>query len=247
LTHFLEQGIFRMVYDVYLQVKRTGHTHAHVPALPGCNWLAGSPDAAWEQATAAIQDHLTWLRRYGQPAAPLDEPVLPQLAQQNKSIAREGHLIGFFECDRIPVTPGEIPDLLRLISCARQEVLKLTQALPGEVLSWRCAAKEWCIVEVLRHVAGAQRYYLTRIFDPASIPIQPASRSVWKRLERMQLLSFEKLLHLSEEQRTAVLVDSSGELWSARKVFRRYLEHEREHTHHIQKIAGQFQAVTYQT
>jgi predicted RNase H-like HicB family nuclease len=156
-----------MIYDVYLQVKRTGCTHAHVPALPGCNWLASSPDAAWEQATAAIQDHLDWLRRYGRQAAPLDEPVLPQLAQQNN--------------------------------------------------------------------------------NPQSIPIQPASRSVWKRLERMQVLSFEKLLQLSEKQRTAVVVDSSGERWSARKVFRRYLEHEREHTHHIQKIAGQYQAVNNQT
>jgi predicted RNase H-like HicB family nuclease len=103
-----------MIYDVYLQVKRTGCTHAHVPALPGCNWLASSPDAAWEQATAAIQDHLDWLRRYVRQAAPLDEPVLPQLAQQNN--------------------------------------------------------------------------------NPQSIPIQPASRSVWKRLERMQVLSFEKLM-----------------------------------------------------
>jgi predicted RNase H-like HicB family nuclease len=236
-----------MIYDVYLQVKRTGCTHAHVPALPGCNWLASSPDAAWEQATAAIQDHLDWLRRYGQPAAPLDEPILPQLAQQNKSIAREGHLIGFFECDLQPVTPDEIPDFLALMSCARQELIKLTHALPVEVLSWRWDAKEWCIVEILRHVAGAQRYYLTRIFEPQSIPIQPASRSVWERLERMQVLSFEKLLHLSEKQRTAVVVDSSGERWSARKVFRRYLEHEREHTHHIQKIAGQYQAVNNQT
>jgi predicted RNase H-like HicB family nuclease len=29
-----------MIYDVYLQIKRTGQTHAHVPDLPGCNWLA---------------------------------------------------------------------------------------------------------------------------------------------------------------------------------------------------------------
>jgi predicted RNase H-like HicB family nuclease len=117
-----------MIYDVYLQVKRTGCTHAHVPALPGCNWLASSPDAAWEQATAAIQDHLDWLRRYVRQAAPLDEPVLPQLAQQNN--------------------------------------------------------------------------------NPQSIPIQPASRSVWKRSERMQVLSFEKLLHYPK---------SSGlRLWSTR-------------------------------
>jgi predicted RNase H-like HicB family nuclease len=36
-----------MIYDVYLQVKRTGRTHAHVPDLPGYNWLADTPVAAW--------------------------------------------------------------------------------------------------------------------------------------------------------------------------------------------------------
>jgi hypothetical protein len=52
----------------------------------------------------------------------------------------------------------------------------------------------------------------------------------------MQALSLERLQRITDEQLGAVFVDSSGELWSARKVFRRYIEHEREHTHHIQEI-----------
>jgi len=43
-----------MIYDVYLQVKRTGRTHAHVPDWPGCNWLADSPEAAMDNAVEAI-------------------------------------------------------------------------------------------------------------------------------------------------------------------------------------------------
>jgi predicted RNase H-like HicB family nuclease len=70
-----------MIYDIYLQVKRTGRTHAHVPGLPGCNWLDDSPEAAWQRAADQIARHLSWLRKYGQPAPPVDEPVLPHLAQ----------------------------------------------------------------------------------------------------------------------------------------------------------------------
>jgi predicted RNase H-like HicB family nuclease/uncharacterized damage-inducible protein DinB len=234
-----------MVYDVYLQVKRTGRTHAHVPALPGCNWLAETPEDAWQHAADAIHEHLDWLRRYGLPAPILADPAHPRLVQQHKSTAPEGHLIGFFECERQPVNRAEIPGFLTLLDCARTALLSLTQALSPEILAWRRAEKVWSISEVLRHVAGAQRYYLTRIFDPDSIPIQPASRSVWKRLALMQALSLERLQRITDEQLGAVVVDSSGELWSARKVFRRFIEHEREHTHHIQEILDAYSTLKH--
>lgn len=91
-----------MIYDVYLQVKRTGRRHAHVPGLPGCNWLADTPEAAWSGAVGSISEHLAWLGKYSQLIPPEDEPVIPRLAQQHKSTAYEGNLIGFFESERLP-------------------------------------------------------------------------------------------------------------------------------------------------
>jgi predicted RNase H-like HicB family nuclease/uncharacterized damage-inducible protein DinB len=226
---------------VYLQVKRTGRTHAHVPDLPGCNWVTNSPEEAICQAEASIRRHLDWLKKYGQMAPAAHETIQLYLAQQHKSTAREGDLVGFFESDRQPVQWAEIPGFLELMQYARMELLSLTREIPPEVLEWRPESKEWTITEVLRHVAGAQRYYLTRLYDTAGIPIQQPSRSVWTRLERMQALSLAKLAEFSEEQLEVVVTDSSGELWSARKVFRRYIEHEREHTQHIQQIFEQYQ------
>jgi predicted RNase H-like HicB family nuclease/uncharacterized damage-inducible protein DinB len=231
-----------MVYEIYLQVKRTGKTHAHVPALPGCNWVADSPEEACQQAEAGIRGHLEWLQRYRQQGPPPREAIQPVVVQQHMSNAREGHLVGFFECDRQPLRRDEIPGFLALMTAARQELLALIRELPEAALSWQRGPKEWSIAEVLRHVAGAQRYYLTRILPPERVPIQQPSRSVWKRLERMQALSFELLADLSDEQRSEVFTDTDGELWTARKVFRRYIEHEREHTFHIQEILEQYQS-----
>jgi predicted RNase H-like HicB family nuclease/uncharacterized damage-inducible protein DinB len=240
LTQFLERVPNFMEYKVYLQVKRTGQTHAHVPALPGCNWLAVSPEEACQQAEVGIRRHLDWLRRYENDTAPCSETVSPVVVQKHMSTAREGHLVGFFEYDLQPVRPEEIPGFLALMCCAREELLALTQELPEALLSWRPGPKEWSIAEVLRHVAGAQRYYLTRIIHPDKVPVQQPSRSVWKRLATMQALSIELLGELSGEQLSAVVAASSGELWTARKVFRRFIEHEREHTFHIQEILEKY-------
>ena len=112
----------------------------------------------------------------------------------------------------------------------------MAQDLPETVLSWPPAPGSWSILEVLRHVAASERWYLTRILDPTTIPQFKPNRSIWTRLEAVRALALERLAGLSETELCQVNADPSGELWSARKVFRRYLEHERENTHHILEI-----------
>ena len=138
--------------------------------------------------------------------------------------------------------PEEIPCFLELMACARADLLALVCSLSDENLSWKPAPAPWSIQEALRHVAGAERWYLTRILDPDSIPHFKPCKSVWQRLEMVRAVVLERLAGLSEAERSAVVADESGELWSARKVFRRYLEHEREHTTHIQEILDQYRA-----
>jgi predicted RNase H-like HicB family nuclease len=231
-----------MIYDIYFQVNRTGRTHAHVPAWPGCNWLANDPEEALGSAAGAIAWHLSWLSKYGKLCPLPGEPIVPRLAQQHSSTAREGNLIGFFEFERQPVLAEEVPYFLELMTCARVELLELTRDLPGEILVWQPAPGSWSIQEALRHVASAERWYLTRILDPSTLPKFKPNPSVWRRLEVVRELVLERLSGLNEAERSKVIPDASCELWSARKVFRRYLEHEREHTRHVQEIQAQYAA-----
>lgn len=229
-----------MIVDVYLQVKRTGKTHAHVLDLPGCNWLADTPEAAWSRAEASISAHLAWLRKYSLTKLPEDELIIPRLAQQHKSCAREGNLIGFFESERQPVANEEIPHFLELMKYARIELLQKVHDLPEETINWKPEPDSWSIEETLRHVAGAERWYLTRILKPTTIPHFKPCKTVWQRLEIVRALALDCLSTLNETVLRMVVADESGELWSARKVFRRFVEHEREHTAHIQEILEQY-------
>jgi hypothetical protein len=67
--------------------------------------------------------------------------------------AREGHLVGFFESDRHPVSPSEIPCFIELMACARVEMLLLVRDLPEETLDWKPEPGSWSVQETLRHVA----------------------------------------------------------------------------------------------
>ncbi len=81
-----------MLYDVHLASKRSGLTHAHVPALPGCNWRAATPQQAGERAPAAPPEHLAWLRRHDLPSPSPEEKTLAHLVHQVCRARRRHHI-----------------------------------------------------------------------------------------------------------------------------------------------------------
>ncbi len=229
-----------MIHPVYLQVMRNGRTQAHVPSLPGCSWRGASPEEAMARAPAAIAEHLAWLRRHGEPVPPADEPVVAVVAEQNRSTAVNGGLVGFFPDDQQPVPEAERQRFLRLMACSRADLLALTRDLPEEILRWQPAPGSWPIHEILRHVAAAEQWYLTRLFGPGKLPRFKPAKTVWERLEKVRALAVERLAALgAAELSDRICTDEDGELWTARKVFRRYLEHEREHYAHVLEVMAE--------
>jgi hypothetical protein len=85
---------------------------------------------------------------------------------------------------------------------------------------------------ILKHVAGAEWWYCDRMglvaFDWSSLPEDPL-----KALEVSRANTVLRLPELADDSRIVELV---GERWSGRKVLRRALWHERDHTEHIRKL-----------
>jgi len=224
-----------MTYDVYLQAGDDDLIYAHVPSLMGCNWNAATPEEALARAPQAIAAHLAWLRRHGQAAPPEEEPILVRTAQQAEQSAREGALVYFLPTDREAVSAAEMQQLLGLMACARADLLALARHLPDQVLDREPAPGRWPIRQILQHVANGERWLLGRIVDPSQLPAVNTSLSVWQLLEAVRALAVKQLLGLDEAQRTAAVV-TEGEMWSARKVCRRLIEHELEHCAHVLEV-----------
>jgi hypothetical protein len=137
----------------------------------------------------------------------------------------------FFPYDWKPLTALEIKHAVAMLAWSREDLLKPVLALSQEKREAEYPGERWSINGILGHVGGAMLFYLDRIglaFPREEMPEEPQAR-----LEKVHD-HFVSMLPRMEGMKTVVGLE--GELWSPRKVLRRALWHERDHTEHIRKL-----------
>jgi len=224
-----------MRYVVFLEVQEDGTTMAHVPALPGCISSGATREVALARTPDAIAAYLAWLRHHGEQTVAPQEPIEIELGGSVQD--PESHLgdePGLLPTDRAPLSDAEVAQLMRLMAYSRRDLLELVGGMSREVLYWQPQAggdaPGWPIDDILEHVARAERVYTSRLSGNIFDLIEDARRDALERVSR-----------LTEQERTQI-THHQGEYWTARKVLRRYLEHEREHSQHISQVLAQFRA-----
>jgi predicted RNase H-like HicB family nuclease len=225
-----------MRYVVYVEVEDDGSAMAHVPALPGCISTGLNQEIALSRLPQAITDYLQWLKAHGERVPDPGEPIELDLGgvSGDTGTGHPGDADAFFPPDRIPMTEQEVAALLRLLSYSRHDLIQAVAGLPNEVMNWKPGSGEsgevWDIDDILEHIASSEQYYISR-----------HSTNVMAMLQATRNAAVERLAALTEAERSQV-VEHAGDLWTARKIFRRMLEHEREHTRHIEQIMDRFNA-----
>lgn len=238
-------------YSAFLEVADDGLCMAHILALPGCIARAPTQTEALHQLPHVIRAYHDWLRRHGEAAPPLDEPVEIAIADMSTGFGpfNPGDAAALFAPDRQPITPDEIDDHLRLMSYSRADLLALVRTRPDQILDWQLDAQSFPIRRLLRHIGNAEEWYVSRIAPPETLPPE------WEHDEDMPVMDFlemerrtagARLRQLTEAERSQVFHPQRGtrhpeELWTARKAMRRCLEHEREHTAQIGQILALYQ------
>ncbi|MBE0431277.1 MAG: DinB family protein [Dehalococcoidia bacterium] len=155
-----------------------------------------------------------------------------------------GDACALFSIERSPVTPGQIEDCIRLMSYSRSDLLALVAGLPDELLDWRESETEFSLRILLRHIGNAEEWYISRLFEPDQLPQEWAedhSLPIFEFLDLERCGCVDCLRRLDERQRSEVFhpahfTDHPEEEWTARKVLRRFVEHEREHTGQAREI-----------
>ncbi len=195
--------------------------------LPGAYAAGQSREEALEALVSEIRDYWAWLRKFGEDAPEQAETLELDVVEIFRAFkSAPGYEVNaFFAPDAKPVEEKEIPRLLHLLDMSRQELLDVLSQVPADAFEWRRDERTRTISEILRHIAGAELWYLSRL--PATDPRV--------MLEQTRSIAQDILGRLGVQQRTQ-FVSLSGEKWSARKVFRRFLYHERYHTKSIRRI-----------
>ncbi|HSK87804.1 MAG TPA: DinB family protein, partial [Anaerolineales bacterium] len=139
----------------------------------------------------------------------------------------------FFLNDWKPLVPHELERALKLLAWSRADLLDLVKGLSPAKLAEIYPDERWPIDGILRHIGGAEWWYQDQLGyalreDEEEDPEDPFKRMTVVREHFTSLLP--KLDGVNK------VVGIAGELWSPRKMLRRAVWHERDHTEHIRKL-----------
>jgi uncharacterized damage-inducible protein DinB/predicted RNase H-like HicB family nuclease len=233
-------------YSVFLEIADDGRCMAHVPDLPGCITRELTRDRALRRLPDAIRDYYAWLRRHGEPAPPVDEPIEIEIAGESRGFGPfdPRSAAALFPPDREPVTPDEMEYHLRLLTHTRADLLALVGDLSDEILDWQPSAESFSLRRLMRHVGNAEEWYVSRLVSPETLPPEwehDKDMPVFEFLDMERRTALARLRQLTAKERSEVHYPTAwayqpGEPWTARKALRRFLEHEREHTAQVREI-----------
>jgi predicted RNase H-like HicB family nuclease len=206
---------------------------AHVPDLPGSYSTHKDRETAIGGMPAAVEAYIAWAGGHGLRISGLSAPMIVSEVIRSWLYEDEYEVNAFFASDRPPVTADELPEYELLLGAAHKDLLAESQNLTPEQLEREYSGERWPIAGVLHHVARAELWYLDRIglgFARSQLAEEP----------------FQALAQVHEHLRASLpalagrtgAVALSGEVWTPRKVLRRCLWHERDHTEHIRKLAA---------
>lgn len=229
-----------MLYHVGVEDVEPNHWIAWVLELPGCYSSARNQMEAIAGAPTRIKAFFDWRAQHRRdPNRALR--AMPQIKVVESlrafpSPENPEYLINaFFADDQRPLSAEEVENALELAEYAHRDLMDVVHQLSLEWLDTSLGIPRFeSINDILRHVGGSEWWYFERLgmaFDGDELPINP-----FARLEKVRANTRARLPELVGDAR---VVEREGEKWSARKVVRRMLWHERDHTQHIAKLLQQ--------
>ncbi|MFQ5407039.1 MAG: DinB family protein [Anaerolineales bacterium] len=205
----------------------------HLVDVPGCFSNGPNPPAAAAAVPAALQEYVRW-RSEREPGFTAVEGQAETLEQIPARHVGDDEINAFFEADRAPLTKVDVKQYTQLLQWSRQSLLRSTLGLHDSHMRLPLRGERWPIYGVLEHVANAENWYLERLGHAGATDSLP--EEAFARLKTVRAQFFEIISQLAGDDR---VVERDGELWSARKLLRRALWHERDHTAHIRKMRAQ--------
>jgi len=234
-----------MTLSAALEHGTTGKWYGRIIELPGTIAKAPSRRLLLHDLQLALDDHISWLNQYNEHVSVnlTEEILVKEEITDIPELGESGGCVALFEFDKQAVTPKQLENYFKLMRYSRSTLLELIQRSPQELLAVQLPDSNRAALQVLTHICNAEEWYKSRLGEQADrkyeevvgMPMaQLDSLSILQRLKvvREGCLSVLKVLIPHREAETFTrdaYTDYPNELWTASKILRRYIEHEREH------------------
>lgn len=229
-----------MIFEIGLENGMEGRSMAWVFDHPACFAYGQDGQEAINNLPDSLVDYVDWLHLHD-PQSGLEADQIEIKVKETWEdyriteefeLADDGYEVNaWFLHDWKPLNIEEINRGIELLSWSRTDLLEVVKDLSQEDLKRRYPNERWNIAGILGHVGGAEWWYLDRLemaFSRHEVPSEP-----FERLEKVRKHLLETLPKLAGSKQ---VVGVDGEFWSPRKMLRRAIWHERDHTFHIRKL-----------
>jgi len=238
-------------FDIYLEIDDEGWCMAHVPELIGCFSLAKTKEKALKGIPDAISNFFDSLKEHGEQVSFKPDSIEIKVKEEYYGTCPRisGNKAALFSWDRVPLKKEEIENCLRRMGYNREDLVTLVENLPSETLDWKPDIDKRSIREVLEHVARAEWWYISRMGDYPELfkfTENPSEGKLFEWLKGIREIAVKRLKSLTKNEKEKLFIsekytDHPDEEWTARKVLRRFLEHEKEHIQNIRDILVQYE------
>ena len=202
--------------------------------LPACYSSATTAVDAVAFAPRKIVEYFAWSCKHDNSLPIVSESIEVQVVETFHSFASredpEYIVNAFFEDDRCPVGYWEVEIALRLLGWTRQDLLGMLQLITQEQLTKTIPGESrGSIAGILNHVAIAENWYFGQLgLGMRDLPSDPL-----EKIEVVRANTRAQIIKLIGDERVNQTCD---ELWSGRKIVRRTMWHERDHTQQILQL-----------
>jgi hypothetical protein len=232
-----------MIFRIGIENNNDDRSIAWALEHPGCFAYGRNSLEAQDNFSQAARDYASWIAAHGESWLDGDrvEVIVEETfdayfinhAFEQVERGRGSMVESFFRLDWKPLDAAEIQHALKLLAWSRVDLLNTVRGLGQEKLNRTYNDERWSINGILKHIGGAEWWYQERIGYPYPENEKDLTDDPFECLEvtRSHLNDLlPMLLGMSK------VVGLDGEFWSPRKMLRRTLWHERDHTEHIRKL-----------
>jgi hypothetical protein len=237
--------------DIAIENGGTGVWYGRIIELLGTHARSATRNGILSELRNELTYHLRWLRKHGE---------FPDILEtQNLNIREEitgigelgesGGEVALFDFDHQAVDEGLVSIAIKYMRYNRQELLSQCSNLNEEQMELVPSGKGRNISEILQHICNAEEFYVSRLGEEAEriyehnlgMRVSEANAlPIWTRLADVRTACVRTLEALLPQSKSMVFqrreyTEYPEEKWTAYKVLRRFLEHEREHIYNIRE------------